>query len=326
MSEAEPGAGAGRRRVALWILRILGTAAGIAYVAWKVDLGDVESAISRVAPLAVAAACAITAVNLVLGALRWRVLLAAYGAPRPPRIARLVHAYFVGFFYNTYLPGGVGGDVVRGVVTRSAFGEEGSTSATASVAVVLVERVLGLSGLLLVVSGTSLVEPLPGTEGVLPFSAALLVAALSGVALLAMGRRLAPRLPARLEAIAAALPKIERPLPFGAALGMSLVTQALIALTGWVLLASITAGEVTLGDALVLVPLAMAAVYFPFSVGGSGVREAAFVALGTRALGMSEGDALAASLLLWITQLAVGGVGGVLSLVAPLEARARDER
>ena len=325
MSETPP-AGARRRRVALWVLKILGTGAGVAYVALRVDLGEVEGAIARVSPLAVAAACAITAVNLVLGAARWRVLLAAYGAPRPPRLARLVHAYFVGFFYNTYLPGGVGGDVVRGVVTRAAFAVEGATAAsatTASMAVVLVERVLGLSGLLLVVSGTYLVRPLPGTEGVLPFSAALLLAALAGVTLLAMGRRLAPRLPSRLRTIAAALPAIERPLPFGAALAMSLVTQALIALTGWVLMASITAGRVTLGDALVLVPLAMAAAYFPFSVGGSGVREAAFVELGTRALGMSEGDALAASLLLWVTQLAIGGAGGILQLAAPLERDGR---
>lgn len=326
MSSVQPDARASRRRAALWILKILGTGAGVAYVALRVDLGEVEGAIARVSPLAVAAACAITAVNLVLGAVRWRVLLAAYGAPRPPRLARLVHAYFVGFFYNTYLPGGVGGDVVRGVVTRAAFAVEGATAAsatTASMAVVLVERVLGLSGLLLVVSGTYLLRPLPGTEGVLPFSAALLLAALAGVTLLAMGRRLAPRLPSRLRTIAAALPSIERPLPFGAALAMSLVTQALIALTGWVLMASITAGRVTLGDALVLVPLAMAAAYFPFSVGGSGVREAAFVELGTRALGMSEGDALAASLLLWVTQLAIGGAGGVLQLAAPLERDGR---
>src|SRR5690606_17954291 len=117
----------------------------------------------------------------------------------------------------------------------------------------------------------------------------------------------------------ASLPSIERPLPFGAALSMSLVTQGLIALTGWVVMASVTGGRVTIGDALVLVPLAMASAYFPFSVGGSGVREAAFVELGTRALGMSEADALAASLLLFLTQLLIGGAGGVVQLVAPLD-------
>lgn len=309
-----------RRRALLWALRIAGTVAGLGYVAWRVDLAELRDVIVRVSPLALLAAVAITAANLGVGAARWRVLLAAYGAPRRPALLFLVRVYFVGFFYNTYLPGGIGGDLVRGLATRSAFGTRAST--TASMTVVLVERVLGLSGLLLLVSGTYLVRPLPGTEGVLPISAAALVAAAAAVVLLALGRR--ARLPGRAGAIAAALPPLERPLPFGGALAMSLVTQALIAVTGWVLLSSITAGRVTLGDALVLVPLAMAAVYFPFSVGGSGVREAAFVELGTRALGISEADALATSLLLWTTQLAVGAAGGAAQLVAPLAASPAD--
>lgn len=312
--KARPAEGS-RRRLLLWVLKVAGTLAGLGYVAWKVDLEEVGDAVVRVSPLALLAACAITAVNLGVGAARWRVLLAAYGAPRRPPLTRLLRVYLVGFFYNTYLPGGVGGDVVRGLVTRSAFGEQ--AGATASMTVVLVERVLGLSGLLLVVSGTYLVRPLPGTEGVLPVSALFLLAAIAVVGLLAAGRR--ARLPGRLGAIAASLPSIERPLPFGAALSMSLVTQGLIALTGWVVMASVTGGRVTIGDALVLVPLAMASAYFPFSVGGSGVREAAFVELGTRALGMSEADALAASLLLFLTQLLIGGAGGVVQLVAPLD-------
>lgn len=82
-------------------------------------------------------------------------------------------------------------------------------------------------------------------------------------------------------------------------------------------------GRVSLGDALVVVPLAMAAAYFPFSVGGAGVREGAFVVLCTTALSMSRADALASSLLLWMTQLAVAAFGGLAQLFWPLEARER---
>lgn len=307
-----------RKRAALWALKIAGTIAGFAYVAWMVDPREVSGAILRISGLAFAAACAISMVNLVVGAMRWRILLAAYGAPRRPSLAHLVRVYYVGFFYNNYLPGGLGGDIVRGVVTRESFGERG---AAASMTVVLVERVLGLSGLLLIVSGTQLVRPLPGTEDVLPLSLLLLGAAIAAVGAVAAGRRLAPSLPGKLGEVAASLPSIERPVPFVGALLVSLVTQAAVALTGFVIMASITGGRVTLPDAMVVVPLAMAAAYFPFSVGGAGVREGAFVVLCTTALSMSRADALASSLLLWMSQLAVAGLGGIAQLVWPLEAK-----
>lgn len=316
MTDGRSGAGGSRRRAAvLGSLKIAGTAAGLAYVLVRVDLAEVSRVIARISPIAFAAACGICAANLLAGAVRWRSLLAAYGAPSRPSLPYLARVYLVGFFYNNYLPGGVGGDVVRGIVTRASFGERG---ATASMTVVLVERVLGLVGLLLVVSGTYLVRPLPGTEGLLPMSVFLMGTAAAAIGVLGTARELAPRLPGRARAIAAALPRIERPLPFAGALAMSLVTQALGALGGWVIMTSITGGRITVGDAFVLVPLAMASAFFPFSIGGSGVREAAFVELGARVLGMSEADALGASLLIWVAQLAVAAAGGLVQLLAPL--------
>jgi uncharacterized membrane protein YbhN (UPF0104 family) len=312
--EAED-SGSSSRRWLWWALKLGGTLAGFGYVVWKVDFSDLWGAMRHISPWAFAAACGVSVLNLVVGAARWRVLLAAYGAPKRPSILRLAHVYWVGFFYNNFVPGGLGGDLVRGIVTRQSFGERG---ATASMTVVLVERALGLSGLLLLVTATYLWRPLPGTEGVLPYSALGLALAAGGVASVAAGRRLAPHLPGKLGEIAASLPEIERPGPFAGALGMSLGTQGLVAVTGWLIFASVTGGEVTLADALVLVPLGMAAVYFPLSVGGAGARELAFVALGTAALGMEEADALAGSLLLWMSQLSVAAVGGLLQLVAPL--------
>ncbi len=313
----EPERSARRRRLS-WALKIGGTVAGLAYVIAIVDVSALSDAISRVSVAAVVGASLVSGANLLVGAVRWQLLLAAYGAPARPSLLRLAHVNLVGFFYNTCLPGGVGGDVVRGVVTRSSFGERGTT---ASMAVVLVERVLGLSGLLILVSGTYLVRPLPGTGGVLPYSALFLAGAAVGVVALAMGRRIAPMLPGRAGEIAASLPSIVRPLPFAGALALSLLTQTFVAICGWLVMSSITAGRVTLADALVVVPLAMAAVFVPFSVGGAGAREAAFVTLGASALAMSREDALASSLLLWIAQLAVGIVGGIVQLAAPIAER-----
>ncbi|MCB9593488.1 MAG: flippase-like domain-containing protein [Sandaracinaceae bacterium] len=300
----------------LWGLRIAGTALGFGYIAYVVDADELWGALTKVSPLAFAAACATTSVNLGVGAVRWRVLLAAYGAPRRPSLRLLVRAYYIGFFYNNYLPGGVGGDLVRGVVTRRSFGDEGTT---ASVTVVLVERALGLAGLLLLVSLTSLIRPIEGTENVLPYSAVGLTLAAAGIGSVALGRRVARFAPGRIGALLGSLPEIVRPGPFAAAFAISLATQSLVAVTGWFLLASVSDGAVGLGDAFVLVPLAAAAAFFPLSVGGAGVREAAFVGLFVSALGMERADAVAVSLAMWGSQLAIGAVGGLVQLLVPIE-------
>src|SRR5690606_22482712 len=132
-----------------WIVRWLGTAVGIAYVASLIELHAVADAIGRIELSAFVVASVLVAANVVAGALRWRVLLSAYGAVSRPSLARATQLYFIAFFYNNYLPGAVAGDVVRGVVTRDAFGERG---ATAGLAVVFVERALGLFGVFLLLA------------------------------------------------------------------------------------------------------------------------------------------------------------------------------
>ncbi|TNF60394.1 MAG: hypothetical protein EP303_07170 [Deltaproteobacteria bacterium] len=69
--------------------------------------------------------------------------------------------------------------------------------------------------------------------------------------------------------------------------------------------------------------LVSASAFFPFTVGGAGVREAAFAALyGT--VGVPEATAYAASLSFWATQLISAGVGGVINLFVPLSGTERD--
>ncbi|MDQ3301128.1 MAG: flippase-like domain-containing protein [Myxococcota bacterium] len=300
-------------------LRVLGTAAGVAWIALTVDLGEARGALGRIPWSVFAVASALVAANVVAGAVRWRVLLRAYGATRIPRVRRLVYLYFVAFFYNNYLPGAVAGDVGRGVVTHDAFESEGATGA---LAVVLVERAQGLFGLFallavgLVVAGNAI------DSGSLWWWTALGCAGSCAlVATIPVARRLAPFLPAPLAKIARKLPALQDPKSFVLAIGLSVVTQALIALAGWYLLAAL--GPITLGASLLVVPLAAATTFLPITVGGVGAREAVYVALGARLFGMAEADALAASLGLWFAHLAVGAVGGLAQLIAPRDALKR---
>ncbi len=291
-------------------LRLLGTAAGLAWIATRVDLDDAGRALGRIPPATFVLATALVAANVVVAALRWRVLLRAYGAARIPGLAHLTRLYFVAFFYNNYLPGAVAGDVGRGVVTRDAFDGEGAAGA---LSVVLVERALGLFGLFgLLGLGLATAGRELDTGTLAAWTAVGCAGSCALVAAIPLARRLAPRLPGWIGREAARLPALRDGRAFAIALLLSVATQALVVLAGWILLAAVA--DLGIAASLLIVPLAAATAFLPITVGGAGAREAVYVALCGRLFGMPEADALAASLGLWLAHLAVGAVGGVVQI------------
>lgn len=298
------------------VLRLAGTAAGIAYVARLIDLDDVRRAAARISPGALAVAIALVALNVACGAERWRVLMTAYGAASRPSRARAIALYFIAFFYNNYLPGAVTGDVVRGVVTRDAFGERGTT---AGLAVVLVERALGLFGVFVLLAAGVAAATID-TGSLWLWSGLGCSGSLALVLALPSARRLAPVLPGKLGTLASRIPALSEPRAFVTATVLSVLTQLLVALAGWVLLRAVDP-RVDLAGALLIVPLAAATAFLPITVGGAGAREAVYVTLGASLFGMAKADALAASLGLWLAHLACGAAGGLLSLSDRLDRR-----
>ena len=294
-----------------WVVRWGGTAAGIAYIAHLIDLDDVSHAFHRLSFGALVGAIALVALNVVAGAERWRELLRAYGAERRPSLIEATRLYFISFFFNNYLPGAVAGDVVRGVVTRDVFGERG---ATAGLAVVLVERALGLFGVFLLLGiGLAAAGARLETGSLWLWSGLGIAGSLALVLALPFARRLARLLPGKLRAIAERVPALSHAGSFAVAALYSVITQALVALAGWVLLRGIDP-SVGLGASLLIVPLAAATAFLPITVGGAGAREAVYVTLGASLFHMPRADALAASLALWLAHLVVGAVGGFLQL------------
>ena len=292
-----------------WLLRWGGTAAGIGYIAHVIDFHEARVAFARISAGALLLAVGLVGLNVVAGAARWRVLLAAYGAESRPSLGRAIQLYFISFFYNNYLPGAVAGDVVRGVVTREVFGERG---ATAGLAVVLVERALGLFGVFLLLAiGLGVASADLDTSRLWWWSALGIAGSLALVLALPFSRRLAPMLPAPLRRIAARVPALSSAPAFAIAALYSVATQLFVALAGWVLLHAIDPA-VGLGASLLIVPLASATTFLQITVGGAGAREAVYVALGASLFHMPRADALAASLALWLAHLLNGAVGGLL--------------
>lgn len=312
---APPPASPTRRRVLL-ALRLGVTCGAVAYLLGKHPPETMWSAITSLSGYALVYAVLVLWFALVVGTVRWGILMSAYGASTKPPFLYLLRVYFVGMFYNTYVPGGVGGDVIRGVVTRRAFEREGATGA---VAVVFVERVLGLAGLLALTAGSLVLRPLNDNPMLIYWSLLGLVGAFGLVLGLAIGRRLAPWLPGFVGRIAASLPQLQRPGPFFVAALLSVCTHTLIAFVGHILVSSIS-DAVTLLDSFTVVPLAGAAAFFPLSVGGLGVREAAFDKLYAM-VGVPEELAVAAALAFLVCQLIAAAAGGILHILSPLEMK-----
>jgi uncharacterized membrane protein YbhN (UPF0104 family) len=310
-----------RRRYLKWG-RIAVTVAAVAYLASRVEPRDVLNAFQRLSLGAALSAVTVVFFGLACGMIRWRLLLRAYGAIDLPSWPRIAHLYLVGHFYNNFAPGGVGGDVVRGVAGRKAFGDLDWASATSGVAVVFIERTIGLSALLVLATGAYLIRPIPGIEGVGLWATLGLAAAGAALIGVAIAPRIAPLLPERLGKPLRALPHLYSAGPFLLAIFLSLIIHSLNIAAGHAIMHSLEP-SVTWGQSAVIMPLVGASAFFPFTVGGAGVREAAFAALyGT--VGVPEASAYAASLSFWGTQLISAIVGGVLNLMVPLSGREID--
>ncbi len=265
---------------------------------------ELGRALARMPAWAIGAAVAVGIGMYYPAALRWRLLLRAYGGRFLPSTRDLFFLSLVGQFYNTVIPGNVGGDLLRGHWTRRVLPSGGAYL------VVLVERLFGLTGLLVLVSAGLVIRPwlaplrYVGVGGV--------VIALALFAIVVFARRIGPRIRGRVGATLSELPPLERRGPLPLALALSVLIHALQALMGYFLFAGMGIHPHSV-DLLVLVPVALAAMYLP-TVAGIGARETAFVLL-FGAIGVAEAPSTVVSLGMLLAQLAVGGLGGLLELV-----------
>ena len=83
---------------------------------------------------------------IVIGAMRWRLLLVSQGVPTP--FGFLVRSYMVATFFNNVLPTNIGGDVFR-IKDAARYTE----SKTLSSAIIFVDRLIGFAGLFVLALG-----------------------------------------------------------------------------------------------------------------------------------------------------------------------------
>lgn len=288
------------------------TAALVALVVSRVDVGAAFALLRATSPCALGLVAAVTVLSMVLWALRWQRILTHLG--ERVGFAAVFRELSIGITFNLALPTSVGGDFVR--AHRLAPQLRQGAHAWASV---LFERVVGLFALVLLSTvGLSFwADPgalLPAVVG--------LGALLAGLALLgarplrALARRLGPRfsrLATALEGVAAAL---DGPLGRSAVRAETLVFS--LAFQGIALSLLVPAAWPFLDPAALLgiylgVPIALVATLLPVSIGGLGLREGMFVVV-LAPFGVSAERALFLALVWLASSLLIGLPGLFLFL------------
>lgn len=294
------------------VLRVLVSAGALAFLFWKIGLGETLAVLGQADLCYLLAAFLLFVISLVIRTCRWFVLLRglALGVP----FGRLVHLYFVGAFFNAFLPTGFGGDVVR------ALELSGDTNTSAAVGTVLLDR---MSGLLVLFAMGLIALPFTFTR-LEPWLAGLLVG-IAGGGLLAGAlvlegrflRRVTSRLPSVfslrgagfLAQVYAAVTGCGRRAVLEA-LGVSLVFNVVNVLINWLcgLAVGIPQGP---GFYFIVTPLISVTLLVPVSISGLGVRDWVAVAL-FGSVGVDANTAAAMSLSIYLVSAAAGLVGGML--------------
>ncbi|MFN8060066.1 MAG: lysylphosphatidylglycerol synthase transmembrane domain-containing protein [Vicinamibacterales bacterium] len=285
---------------------LLKLAVSASLLIFLVGRSDTTALLSRVRNLSVSwllVALVLYLVMLVLSAWRWGQLLTSQNVQVPT--ARLLQSYLVATFFNNFLPSNIGGDVVRIRDTAEPTG-----SRTLATTIVLLDRGIGLLGLLVVaaLAASALsqtAEPQTVWPGFLWAPGVSGLGILAGIVAVPSTLRLAltPLRWLRSQWVDLRLDRLEqmfrnfRQHPgglmncFAGAVGVQLVLVAFYMAIGRS--ADIQISFVHLA---VLVPLSFVIQMLPISMNGLGVREATF-SYYFRTLGLPAESALVLSLL-----------------------------
>lgn len=205
--------------------------------------------------------------------------------------------YYIGMFYNLFLPGGIGGDGYKVYLINRRY----NTSVKSLITVLLHDRLNGLAGLTLVLLLLVLAF-LPATlRPLLPVMIAVLLAGLAAyfLAVFFFFRKLLPVMP-------------------GVTL-LSGAVQGLQTLAAFSLLQGLSPSGLP-GAYLILFLCSSVAAVIPFTIGGVGARELVFV-YGYRYMQIDEYSAVALSLLFFLIT-ALSSLAGIMLRQDPWEGSA----
>lgn len=281
-----------------WAARAAASGVLLGSVVWLTDPDALLSALTSAQPLWMGLAVLSLLGQIVLSALRWRITARALGLPISTRAA--LQEYGLSVLVNTFLPGGVLGDMGRILRMKHLNGWRRSAAS------VIIERLAGQ-----VMLGLAALLGLVWWLGLTGIVIALAVIGLALVALRLSGR---------------VLPRVHAALKdswFHAAIWHSQIMLSLLILIcnlfGFWAAARSVGVDLSLSASLLILPLTLAVMLFPVTINGWGLRE------GTAALlwpmvGVTTTGAVSASVLFGIAIACAACLGAVPWLLSGASA------
>ena len=308
------------KRVLVQAAKLAITVALIAFLLSRLSLDEITAAMDEPRWGWLLAALAVYGLSAFGGALQWAWILRTAGVAAPAREIRRL--YFIGLFFNNFLPANIGGDAWKIVDLGRQEGKP-----LAVFGATLLDRLLGLTALtllaVLVLAGAAPARiPLPATAllllPVLVLLAGLLAALLS--------RRIGGRLPelvakvgldGQVERVRRVTDEFTHYRPRVRWLNLLLVFSTGVQLLRVVthLLVARGLGFDLTGDQavqlLVLIPMLAICLTLPVTINGIGLRESVSASLLVWA-GLAAPQAVAMEVAAYLVQVAFSLQGGVL--------------
>jgi uncharacterized protein (TIRG00374 family) len=306
----------------IWILKILVSGGLMYYLVRSVDLAQVWRTARTASFGWFAAAFAVHLATTVVATWRWWTLVRAQRLN--VNFRSLLGSYLVAGFFNNFLPSNIGGDVVRIRDTARSAG-----SKTLATTIVLVDRGIGLLGLIFVAAvGATMAAH--GSASFGPIGPGILWTILAGVMALGTWAVLRPSgiaallrplraihqewVEERITRLTSALARFRNvPLVLVACVAGAILVQGMLVLY-FALVANGLHLNISLAHLAIVVPLSFIVQMLPVSLGGFGVRETTFVLYFTR-LGLPAESALALSFIGAVLIMVFSLLGAVTYLV-----------
>lgn len=293
---------------------------------WMVRNGTLNFTVLRqlATPDAVLIALALIFVLIFVNNYRWLALLRAQGFASSVR--HTLPLSLIGIFFNYAMPGGVGGDVVKGYYLV----QENRQKSMAAVVSILMDRVIGfcmmiMTAALALVFSWDMVLHSPQMKA-LASAVFLLAAGFLVFFCIALSRRIGRSPPMRLlfekvpggRALQGLYEKLHgyrhAPGALLTALSLSLVSQFSIIIFVYLIARKMGVDEIPFSAYCFLVPVGMVTMAIPISPAGVGVGQAAFLFLFKLYLGRESQVGPTAVTALQITQFAWGLLGAFFYL------------
>lgn len=302
------------------LLRILVSLILLVIVIANVGAEQLWKTLTAIAPIWFLIALAIHLCGIVIRTFRWSILVRSLGVQVP--FGRLFYLYMAGTFFNTFLPTGIGGDVVK-IIDLAP--ESGGARAFSTV---LADRLTGILGSSLIALIVALFDPMD----VPPALVALIVFISGGIllaTLLLTQQRLIDRVMRHVPGWSKLLSKGKIRRVYEALTSYSIGVIVRSTLISLPFTLTVIASQYALARGLGLqvpvqyfalfIPMTALVQMIPISFNGLGVREGTYQALfGT--VGVAGEQAVAMSLMYYVLRVVTGLIGGLMYLIGNLRA------